>query len=148
MKSKEFFPKVKQFVLDRAANTSLKHKVLLGCFVAGAVALASTNPKKEAYLAYASSHLPARAEKACDKYGQGIDIQLLIFRLPASGTCKSFVHGSDKVLRPFSMWAISRNTNSPINLVLFTVYTTDFDLPGTRPFRTVGIGNQFIGLPW
>lgn len=146
MEVKDVSSKIKQFVTNRAGNTRKKQKILLGCFLTGAFALAATNPSEEAYLAYASSRLPARAEEACDKIGPGVDIQLFILKVPAGSMCKSIISGSGKLLNPFSKRYIDSRTEDPMNFVLFSIYTTD--LPGIRPFRTVGIGHQFIGLPW
>lgn len=146
MKNEDIFSEAKQFVAKKASNLSGKSKLVIGALVVGAVALTLTNPKKEAYVEHTSARLAREIQKKCGKLGSDVDIQIFILKVPAEVACRFSISKANIVLIPASKLLVKHNTDSPQNLVLFSIYTTQ--LPRGKPFRTIGIGNRFIGLPW
>lgn len=145
MKVEDILAKAKQFVAEKAFNLSGKGKVVVGCLAIGAVALSLTNPKKEAYVEHTSIRLSREIQRKCDQFNPDVDVQILVLRVPVEVACKFSVSRADVVLIPASRLLVTHTTDSPKNFMLFSVYTTQ--LPRGKPFRTIGIGNQFIGLP-
>ena len=145
MKIENIFSQAKQFASKKASNLSGRTKGVLGCVAVGAVALALTNPTKEAYVDHTSSHLSREIKKTCGKIGSDVDVQVFILRVPAEVACNFSISKADILIGPASKFLVNQTTNSPTNYVLFSVYTTQ--LPGGKPFRTLGIGHQFIPLP-
>ena len=145
MKVENIFSKAKQFASGKTSDPSTRGKVMLGCLFLGTFALALTNPTREAYVEHTSSHLSKEVRNNCGRIGSDVDVQIFILRVPAEVACNFFLSKADILIEPTSKTLVNWNTDSPTNYVLFSIYTTQ--LPGGKPFRTIGIGRRFIPLP-